>query len=953
MAKILVVDDKAVNREFVVTLLGYKGHELLEAEDGAEALVRVRSESPDLVICDLLMPSMDGFEFVRLMRADPAIAHTPVIFFTAHYHEREARNLARGCGVSDILFKPCEPEEVVRTVDRALSRDAANSVVTAPSELDREHRRLVTDKMWQTVEDLRATNQRLAALTELNLQFASERDPSVLLGTVCHGARELLGARYAVLCVSEKDGDGTIFHTSGIAATSGNALLCPEMDSGLLGEIVAARLARRINNPGGEASAVGLPPDYPPLSACLAAPVMSLSRTFGWILLADKLGAEAFSGEDEKVLSVLAAQAGRIYENGSLYREVKRHSDQLQAEIVERKVAEGKVSRLNRVYAVLSGINALIVRARNRDHLFKEACQIAVDQGQFKMAWIGVVAREQMKVVPVASAGIDAEFWSLIKEGYSLHEDGVLGNTITSRAAREKRAMVSDDIRTDKNVRFSRERVERGILSMAVMPLVVSGAVEGVLCLFAHEEGFFDEGEMRLLNELAGDIAFALDHIEKVERLDYLAYYDEITGLPNRTLFLDRMNQYLRAREGESQLLALALIDINGFRRINETFGRQAGDELLRTVALRMRDNDLEFDTVARTNNNCFGVAMRNARDGEAVALAIEKLVRACFSREFRLSSSDLRVGARVGIALYPVDGSDAEMLIRNAEAALERAKGSVDEVVFYAPEMNRRIAESLQLESRLRKALDLEQFVLHYQPKINIASGKLTGAEALIRWNDPQAGLIPPLQFIPILEESGLIYEVGRWALHKGVEDYLRWRKAGLPAVRIAVNVSPVQVRHRDFVGLIRQVVGLDPHASDGLELEITETVIMENLEQTIEDLRAVRAMKVGIAIDDFGTGFSSLRYLSKLPVTSMKIDRSFVEEMTSGSEGLALVSTMISLANSLRINVVAEGVETEEQVRLLRLLRCDEMQGFYFSKPVPREVFESRFLVAPLVAQ
>jgi EAL domain-containing protein (putative c-di-GMP-specific phosphodiesterase class I) len=262
---------------------------------------------------------------------------------------------------------------------------------------------------------------------------------------------------------------------------------------------------------------------------------------------------------------------------------------------------------------------------------------------------------------------------------------------------------------------------------------------------------------------------------------------------------------------------------------------------------------------------------------------------------------------------------------------------------------MTATVAGELTLENQLRQALDREEFVLHYQPKINLVSGKLTGAEALIRWNDPRTGLVPPGRFIPILEDTGLIYEVGRWALRKAIEDYLRWRAAGLAAVRIAVNVSPLQLRSRGFVAEIQQAVGTHAHAAGGLELEITESLIMEDVKHSIASLKAIRAMGVRIAIDDFGTGFSSLSYLSKLPVDTLKIDRSFVTDITAGPEGLALVSTIIKLAHSLKLKVVAEGVETEEQSRLLRLLDCDEMQGFLFSKPVPRGLFETRYLAPP----
>jgi EAL domain-containing protein (putative c-di-GMP-specific phosphodiesterase class I) len=304
------------------------------------------------------------------------------------------------------------------------------------------------------------------------------------------------------------------------------------------------------------------------------------------------------------------------------------------------------------------------------------------------------------------------------------------------------------------------------------------------------------------------------------------------------------------------------------------------------------------------------------------------------------------RIGAKVGIALSPEHGTDAETLFRNAEAALKRAKARGDRYLFYDQQMTEAVAAKLTLENQLREALDKREFVLFYQPKVSLSTGKLTGAEALIRWQDPRTGLVPPGKFIPILEETGLIHEVGRWALRQAIEDHLRWRAAGRSAVRIAVNLSALQLRRHDFIDEIKQAIEIDANAAAGLELEITESLIMENVKHSIARLQAIRAMGVHIAIDDFGTGFSSLSYLARLPVDTLKIDRSFVVDMTDSQEGLALVSTIINLAHSLKLNVVAEGVETEEQSRLLRLLNCDEMQGFLFSKPIPRDVFEARYL-------
>jgi predicted signal transduction protein with EAL and GGDEF domain len=349
---------------------------------------------------------------------------------------------------------------------------------------------------------------------------------------------------------------------------------------------------------------------------------------------------------------------------------------------------------------------------------------------------------------------------------------------------------------------------------------------------------------------------------------------------------------------------------------------------------------------LAHVGADHFALVMPVVKQGGNLMRLLEKWMQAFLNHPFHLNDSVFRIAAKVGVAVFPDDGTDAETLFRNAEAALKKAKASGEHYLFYTQNMTKMVAGKLTLENQLRQAIDKGEFVLHYQPKVNLASGKMTSAEALIRWNDPRTGLVPPGRFIPILEETGMIYEVGRWALHKAIEDYLRWRAAGLPAMRIAVNVSPLQLRHRGFIDEIKQTIGIDAQVAAGLELEITESVIMEDVKGNIASLQAIRDLGVTIAIDDFGTGFSSLAYLAKLPVDKLKIDRSFVIDMTAGPQGLALVSTIISLAHALKLKVVAEGVETEEQQRLLRLLSCDEMQGYLFSKPVPGEIFETRFL-------
>ncbi len=615
-------------------------------------------------------------------------------------------------------------------------------------------------------------------------------------------------------------------------------------------------------------------------------------------------------------------------------------------DITERKNAEASIKYLNRVLSVLSGINTLIVHAKDLDELFSEACKIATEAGGFRMAMIVIVEQDTMLPVSITSAGKDDELLTEIKN--TLSSGNGLQKPLVSQVISEKQAVISNDTQNDSRLLFGKHYAAAGVSSMTVLPLIISDEAVGVLALYASEIEFFQNDEMKLLTELASDIAYAIDHIEKQERLNYLAYYDELTGLANHSLFSDRAAQYIHSAISGEHKLAIGLIDLDRFKNINDSLGRPTGDALLKQVAEWLTHKMGDANLLARVDADHFAILLPEVTSDGNLAKLIENLMAAFLEHRFHVNETELRIGIKVGIALFPDDGDNADILFRNAEAALKKAKSGGDRYLFYTQKMTAAVADKVALENQLREAIDNEEFVLHYQPKVNLVSGKVTGAEALIRWNDPRTGLVPPGMFIPILEETGLIYEVGRWALRKAIEDNLRWRAAGLTVVRIAVNVSPLQLRSTNFMNEIRQEISLDAHAAEGLELEITESLIMEDVKHSITSLQAIRALGITIAIDDFGTGFSSLSYMAKLPVDTLKIDRAFVIEMDT-SEGLALVSTIIILAHALKLKVVAEGVETEKQSRQLLSLNCDEMQGFLFSKPVPADIFESRFLAPP----
>jgi diguanylate cyclase (GGDEF)-like protein/PAS domain S-box-containing protein len=660
------------------------------------------------------------------------------------------------------------------------------------------------------------------------------------------------------------------------------------------------------------------------------------------------------SGVDSNPVEILRHRS----DGSNVWLELRRHAQRsgdswtivsMIRDVTDRKEAETRITHLSRMHAMLSGINSLIVRVRDRAELFTEACRIATDEGGFRMIWIGMVDNACLRMTPVASVGMRDDFVAEICDRFTLQEDSSFGSTLTARAVREARPVVANNLETNDGILLHKEQFAAGVRSMAVFPLVIGGIVVGVVALYAHEIEFFHQGEMKLLTQLTGDIAFAMDHIEKQERLDYLAYYDVLTGLANRALFLDRTAQYIRAAASARHKLALFLVDLERFKNFNDSLGRPAGDLLLKQVAGWLIRVVGDANLVARVGANHFGVVWPDIKRVDDVAPLLRKTMLAFLSHPFKLNDAVFRVAAKVGMAVCPDDGADADTLFRNAESALKKAKVSGVKYLSYSADMTVSVAGQLTLENQLRQALERNEFALFYQPKINLVSGEITGAEALLRWNDPLTGLVGPNRIIPTLEETGLMHDVGRWALNEAIGTYRGWCKAGLKAVRIAVNVSPMQLRDRGFVAEIRQAIAGDFVAATGLELEITESLIMEDVRVSIASLRAIRGLGVRIAIDDFGTGFSSLSYLARLPVHTLKIDRWFVINMGTGPEGLALVATIINLAHSMKLNVVAEGVETEEQARLLRLLNCDEVQGYWFGHPVARDFFESRYLGVP----
>ncbi len=429
------------------------------------------------------------------------------------------------------------------------------------------------------------------------------------------------------------------------------------------------------------------------------------------------------------------------------------------------------------------------------------------------------------------------------------------------------------------------------------------------------------------------------ERLRAEERLLYMAHHDILTDLPNRALFIDRLSQAILRAHRSNHGIAVLFLDLDRFKVINETLGHDLGDRLLQDLAERLRSCLREADTIARLGGDEFAVLLEDITDvTDTSSIAIQ--VRDVLSNPFMVDGRELFITASVGISIFPDDGQDAHTLLKNADTAMHRAKESGrDTHQLYSAEMSTRALEQLTLETDLRHAVAREEFLLHYQPQVDLENGRIVGVEALIRWNHPELGLIPPDDFIPLLEETGLIIPVGEWVLRTACAQNKTWQDIGLPPLSVAVNLSGRQVDSPDLVEQVRDIVtesNLDPSY---LELEITESMIMANVEATIETLTCISDMGITFAIDDFGTGYSSLSYLKRFPISTIKIDRSFVRDITTDPDDAAIVTTIIAMARNLKLGIIAEGVETEQQSAFLRAHGCTRIQGYLYSRPLPVE--------------
>jgi len=608
-------------------------------------------------------------------------------------------------------------------------------------------------------------------------------------------------------------------------------------------------------------------------------------------------------------------------------------------DITARVEQEYKIERLNRIHAVTGAISSAMMRLRDRDELLHEACRVATTEGKFPFAWVAAIDPKTRKPEILAWHG-NAQTFDLIR----MMVDRDLcpeAYRPSARAMRTRRAVVINNLAIEAAVSEARDDLLRaGFRSVAAFPLLIEGVAVAALVLPATEVDFFNAEEVALLCSLTADLSYGLQYIEQLRRLQYLASYDALTGLPNARLFGDQMQQFIEMAQQEGKSVCMVVIDLEHFTLINESWGREAGDEVLRQVAQRFRNCLVEPFALGRIAADTFAAASPN----QAIASTSCGHLLDVMKLPFQIGDHTIRVSAQAGIALFPSDGEDGRTVFKNAERALKLAKASGQRSLYYASEMNERMAQRRQLEEQLRTAIDLQQFVLHYQPRVDMLSGRLVGAEALIRWEHPDRGLVLPGNFIPLAEETGLIVAMGTWAIQTVCAQQAAWIAAGLSAIPISVNLSTVQFESGDLLNVVRGALASSRIDAKYLELELTESAVMRDADSAAEVLTTLHQLGIGLALDDFGTGYSSLALVKRFPFQVIKIDKSFVADITQDAGDAVIATAIIAMAHRLNKRVVAEGVETQGQFNYLRAQGCDEMQGNFFSPPITSKAFESQ---------
>lgn len=898
----LIVDDREDNRYLLRMLLQGHGFEVQEALHGQQALELARRRAPDLVVSDLLMPVMDGFSLLREWKADAALRGIPFMVYTATYTESQDRRLALDMGADAFLVKPSEPEAFMESLHGMLATaarqgpEARTPLLSEPSML-KMYSEVLVHKLEQRslelerrLQELDAAQQRIlrlnrlyAALSETNqaIVHASGRDE--LFERLCRVAVERGGLRMA--WVGWIDGQTgrmvPVAHCTAPCAEPRDAVPVSILDHACA-PLVPFVCNDLLAEPALAHLHGALQRQGFGSGACL--PLCIDARVVGsFTLFAGEAG--FFDGELQDLVAEMASDVGFALSN------FEKEALRRQAE--ERLRASEESCRLN-ASAVAASANGIMIIARQ-----PEGERIIYVNPAFERI-TGYAAPQAL------GQGTD------LLLGSDRHQSGVHELAGAMRALREGHATLRN-YRKDGSLFWN---------ELSIAPVRDA------------------RGEVTHFVGILNDITERKRYEEQLERQ---SNQDDLTGLANRNRLRERTDLAIAFARRHQGAVAVLYLDLDHFKRINDSLGHDFGDDILRVVAQRLAGQLRERDTAARMGGDDFVVVLADLAGPQEVMLRADRLLHD-IARPIPLHNREVNLSVSIGVSLYPSDGNDCDTLLRNADAAMYRAKESGrNAFCFYTADMNTQALRKLEMEARLRHALKRGELLLHYQPLLNLATDAVTDVEALLRWRMDDDTLVSPADFIPLAEETGLIVPIGQWVLRTACQQARQWQRAGLE-LRVAVNLSARQFRDDQLVASVQQALQEAGLEARQLKLEITESTVMQNADQAARVLAALKALGVDLSVDDFGTGYSSLAYLRRFPIDQLKIDRSFVQDMIEHQDSAAIVHSIIGLARSLRMQTVAEGVETTAQRAFLHQAGCDLMQGYLFSRPLPAQALYER---------
>lgn len=607
----------------------------------------------------------------------------------------------------------------------------------------------------------------------------------------------------------------------------------------------------------------------------------------------------------------------------------------------ELRASELHTKRLNRDLKLLSECNMAMLKIDDEPVLLQSICRMIVEQGNYRMAWVGFAENDEEKSVRlVAESGFDNGYLNSVKISWA---DNPYGRGPTGSAIRNGITDINHDyLNNDRMAPWRSSALTHGFQSSISIPLSCDKKIIGALTIYAAEPYAFTPDEVELLEELAGDLSYGIQmlrtrnaHKLTEEKIAFMAYHDALTQLPNRILLQELFSEVSQAAERREAMLGIALLDLDNFKHVNDTLGHSLGDKLLVNVTQRLCENIDQTDIISRLNGDKFVLILHHIQNNDVLSAKIQAVLSS-LNQPFTVDNHLVDITASFGISIFPNNGKSLDQLIKKADIAMYVAKeNGRNTYQFYTEKMDADVENQLQLAGHLHQAIKNNQLSLNYQMQVDIQQGKPIGFEALLRWEHPEKGRIPPSVFIPLAENNGLIIPIGEWVMHEACKQAKTWYDQGYPLV-VAINLSAIEFKRGNLLESVKHALeqtGLPPHL---LELELTESILLKDMDMVMEMLRQLKALGVKLAIDDFGTGYSSLSYLKRLAVDKLKIDQSFVRDIAIDQNDEAIVNAIIQVGHALQLKVIAEGVEDAVQLDYLKKHQCDEVQGYYFSKPV-----------------